>query len=91
MAVAGTLLVDTNGYTGGDGNRRFRIYCWTKPPLGGGSLLVTNDLERRRERVVGERDRPDECGTHQRFRGAGAGCFDHGSNQRNGDGGGEPE
>ena len=42
--VAGTLLTDTNGYRGGDGNRRFRTYCWTNPPAGLNTLLVTNDL-----------------------------------------------
>ncbi|HXJ72354.1 MAG TPA: hypothetical protein VNM37_05860, partial [Candidatus Dormibacteraeota bacterium] len=40
----GTLLVDTNGYTGGDGNRRFRIYYWANPPPGPNRILVTNDL-----------------------------------------------
>jgi hypothetical protein len=30
--IAGTEIVDTNGYSGGAGNRRFRIYYWLNPP-----------------------------------------------------------
>jgi hypothetical protein len=38
--VPGTLLVETNGYRGGDGNRRFRIYYWLNPPVGTNSVFV---------------------------------------------------
>jgi len=38
----GTLMVDTNGYTGGDGNRRFRIYYWLNPPSGPNTIVVAN-------------------------------------------------
>jgi hypothetical protein len=38
----GTLMVDTNGYTGGDGNRRFRIYYWMNPPPGPNTIVVAN-------------------------------------------------
>jgi hypothetical protein len=40
--VPGTVLVDTNGYTGGDGNRRFRIYYWVNPPVGNNTIKVSN-------------------------------------------------
>jgi hypothetical protein len=40
--VPGTLIVDTNGYTGGAGNRRFRIYYWLNPPPGLTTVVVTN-------------------------------------------------
>jgi hypothetical protein len=32
--IPGTLLVNTDGYTGGAGNQRFRIYYWVNPPTG---------------------------------------------------------
>ena len=38
----GTLIVDTNGYTGGDGNRRFRIYYWLNPASGPNTIVVSN-------------------------------------------------
>src|SRR5215470_15453653 len=38
----GTLMVDTNGYTGGDGNRRFRIYYWVNPTPGPNTIVVAN-------------------------------------------------
>jgi VCBS repeat-containing protein len=41
--VPGTLIVDTNGYSGGDGNRRFRIYYWANPTPGLNSLIVSNN------------------------------------------------
>jgi hypothetical protein len=40
--VAGRVVVDTNGYTGGDGNRRFRIYYWLNPALGNNTIRVSN-------------------------------------------------
>ena len=40
--VAGTEIVDTNGYTGGDGNRRFRIYYWLNPSPGTATIVVAN-------------------------------------------------
>jgi len=40
--VPGTLIVDTNGYTGGAGNRRFRIYYWLNPPPGLTTVVVKN-------------------------------------------------
>ena len=40
--VAGTEIVDTDGYTGGTGNRRFRIYYWLNPPPGATTVVVTN-------------------------------------------------
>jgi hypothetical protein len=40
--VPGTLIVDTDGYTGGAGNRRFRIYFWLNPPPGLTTVVVTN-------------------------------------------------
>ena len=40
--VPGTTIVDTNGYTGGAGNRRFRIYYWLNPPPGPTTVVVTN-------------------------------------------------
>jgi len=43
--VPGTLLVDTNGYSGGDGNRRFRIYYWAAPTPGLNNLLVSNPID----------------------------------------------
>ena len=40
--VPGTSIVDTDGYTGGAGNRRFRIYYWLNPPPGLTTVVVTN-------------------------------------------------
>jgi hypothetical protein len=42
--VPGKLIVDTDGYTGGTGNRRFRIYYWLNPPPGDTTVVVTNPL-----------------------------------------------
>lgn len=42
--VPGTPITDTNGYSGGDGNRRFRTYYWLNPAPGSNTILVTNDL-----------------------------------------------
>ena len=39
--VAGTSLVQTNGYTGADGNRLFRIYYWLNPPAGTNTVVVS--------------------------------------------------
>jgi hypothetical protein len=40
--VPGTVIVDTNGYKGGDGNRRFTIYYWLNPPGGTNTIAVSN-------------------------------------------------
>ena len=40
--VPGTVLTETNGYTGEDGNRRFRIYYWLNPPQGINTIQVSN-------------------------------------------------
>jgi len=40
--VPGTLLVNTDGYTGGAGNQRFRIYYWLNPPVGANAIVVQN-------------------------------------------------
>jgi len=40
--VPGTLIVDSDGYNGGAGNRRFRIYYWLNPPPGQNTVIVTN-------------------------------------------------
>lgn len=40
--VPGTLIVDSDGYNGGAGNRRFRIYYWLNPPPGPNTVMVTN-------------------------------------------------
>jgi uncharacterized repeat protein (TIGR01451 family) len=40
--IPGTLLVNTDGYTGGAGNQRFRIYYWVNPPTGNNSIVVQN-------------------------------------------------
>jgi hypothetical protein len=50
--IPGTVLTDTNGYTGGDGNRRFRIYYWSNPPAGNNTLLVTNSYSGGNELAV---------------------------------------
>jgi hypothetical protein len=38
----GTLIVATNGYTGSDGNRLFRIYYWLNPAPGPHTIAVSN-------------------------------------------------
>jgi hypothetical protein len=48
----GTLLVDTNGYTGGDGNRRFRIYYWRNPTPGPNTIVVANPYNGANELAV---------------------------------------
>ena len=40
--VPGTLITDTNGYNGGDGNRRFRTYYWLNPSPGTNTIVVSN-------------------------------------------------
>src|SRR5262249_21902005 len=40
--IPGIELVSTNGYTGGDGNRRVRIYYWVNPPTGSRTVSVGN-------------------------------------------------
>jgi uncharacterized repeat protein (TIGR01451 family) len=40
--VPGTPLVDTDGYNGGAGNRRFRVYYWLNPPTGSNTIAVSN-------------------------------------------------
>jgi uncharacterized repeat protein (TIGR01451 family) len=40
--VPGTVLVITDGYTGGAGNQRFRIWYWINPPQGSNSIVVQN-------------------------------------------------
>ncbi len=40
--VPGTEIVNTNGYTGGASNHRFRVYYWLNPPLGSNSVMVSN-------------------------------------------------
>jgi hypothetical protein len=40
--VPGAVLTETNGYTGDDGNRRFRIYYWLNPPQGINTIQVSN-------------------------------------------------
>ncbi len=40
--VSGTSIVDADGYNGGTGNRRFKIYYWLNPPLGPNTVVVTN-------------------------------------------------
>jgi hypothetical protein len=40
--VAGTQIVDTDGYNGGAGNRRFRIYYWLHPAEGTNTVAVSN-------------------------------------------------
>src|SRR5215831_1982309 len=48
----GTLMVDTNGYTGGDGNRRFRIYYWVNPSPGPNTIVVANPYNGANELAV---------------------------------------
>jgi fibronectin type 3 domain-containing protein len=40
--VPGTVLLEANGYEGGEGNKRFRIYYWLNPPLGVNTIQVSN-------------------------------------------------
>jgi hypothetical protein len=40
--VNGTEIVDTDGYNGGTGNRRFRIYYWLNPTGGSNTVTVFN-------------------------------------------------
>jgi chitodextrinase len=40
--VPGTVIVEANGYTGADGNRRFRIYYWLNPSPGINTINVSN-------------------------------------------------
>ncbi len=40
--VAGTQLVNTDGYSGGAGNHRFRIWYWVNPPAGNNSVIIQN-------------------------------------------------
>ena len=40
--VNGTEIVDTDGYNGGSGNRRFRIYYWLNPAQGAHTVTVSN-------------------------------------------------
>jgi Concanavalin A-like lectin/glucanases superfamily len=40
--VPGTVVVEANGYTGADGNRRFRIYYWLNPAPGINTINVSN-------------------------------------------------
>jgi hypothetical protein len=40
--VDGTEIVDTDGYSGGSGNRRFRIYYWANPAPGAHTVTVAN-------------------------------------------------
>jgi len=40
--VTGTLLVNTDGYSGGAGNQRFRIWYWLNPPQGSNTVVVQN-------------------------------------------------
>jgi hypothetical protein len=48
----GTPMVDTNGYTGGDGNRRFRIYYWLNPTPGPNTIVVANPYNGANELAV---------------------------------------
>ena len=43
--VPGVEIVETNGYTGGDGNRRFRIYYWLNPPAGTNTVVISNPID----------------------------------------------
>jgi hypothetical protein len=45
-------MVDTNGYAGGDGNRRFRIYYWVNPPQGPNTIVVANPYSGANELAV---------------------------------------
>jgi len=40
--VPGAQLVNTDGYTGGPGNQRFRVYYWVNPPAGNNSVVIQN-------------------------------------------------
>jgi phosphodiesterase/alkaline phosphatase D-like protein len=40
--VPGTLIAQTDGYNGGAGNGRFRLYYWLNPPAGLNTIAVSN-------------------------------------------------
>ncbi len=42
--VPGTLIANTNGYVGGAGNQRFRIYYWINPAPGTATITVRNSF-----------------------------------------------
>jgi len=42
--VPGVQLVNTDGYTGGPGNQRFRIYYWLNPPAGNNTVVIQNSF-----------------------------------------------
>jgi len=48
----GTPMVETNGYVGGDGNRRFRIYYWVNPTPGPNNIVVANPYNGANELAV---------------------------------------
>ena len=50
--VPGTEIVNTNGYTGGAGNRLFRIYYWLNPQPGPNTLFVFNPSNTANELAV---------------------------------------
>jgi len=50
--VAGTKIVDTDGYTGGSGNRRFRVYYWLNPPTGTNTIVVKLPVDNPNELAV---------------------------------------
>lgn len=38
----GTLLLKTDGYTGGAGNQRFQVFYWVNPPAGTNNIVIQN-------------------------------------------------
>jgi uncharacterized repeat protein (TIGR01451 family) len=40
----GTLLLKTDGYTGGTGNQRFQIFYWINPPAGTNNIVIQNSI-----------------------------------------------
>src|SRR5262249_42210246 len=42
--VPGTLLLKTDGYTGGTGNQRFRIFYWVNPLAGANTVVIQNSI-----------------------------------------------
>jgi hypothetical protein len=50
--VPGALLVNTDGYNGGAGNQRFRIYYWVNPPAGTNAIVVQNSYQGPNELAV---------------------------------------
>jgi uncharacterized repeat protein (TIGR01451 family) len=50
--VPGTMLVDTDGYVGGAGNQRFRIYYWVNPAPGAATITVQNAYQGDNELAV---------------------------------------